>query len=189
MALSKPDAELQLGDRPSACPALMTALESEVRDPRTWETQYQMVMALGESGCAPALDWLVDVASSLDDPLMLAVGVGDAVVRLSILVGTTEDALRWALGLGKWSVLDGALRALAMTRTVPAAETIDQILAHLATLNDQDGLRFWAAVGAVDWPGDAARHALAAWAKLPRQDVAEAAQLSLAGGYRQHKPL
>ena len=206
MALSKPDAVLQLGDRssskrraaakalrllrdPSASSALMAALESEVRDARTWETQYQMVMALGESGYVPARDWLVEFASSLGDPFMLAVGIGDAVVRLSILAGTTEDALRWAMGSGRWSILDGALRALAMTRTVPTAETVDRILAHLATLNAEDGLRFWAAVGAVDWPGDAARHVLAEWAALSRQDVTEAAQISLSGGYRKRHPL
>ncbi|MEV6973227.1 hypothetical protein [Kitasatospora sp. NPDC093806] len=40
---------------PAAGPPLLEALEREVRDSRTWETQYQMVMALGMCGHRPAL--------------------------------------------------------------------------------------------------------------------------------------
>lgn len=38
----------------------------------------QMVMALAECRYMPALEWLQDFASDLDDPSMLGVGVGDA---------------------------------------------------------------------------------------------------------------
>lgn len=100
----------------SAGPALFAALQAEVPDPRTWETQYQMVMAVGECNYKPALPWLMEFAQSLDDPLMLAVGVGDAVTRLS---DDRDAAVEWALHVGNWSLLDGVLRALAMTRSVP----------------------------------------------------------------------
>jgi HEAT repeat protein len=41
-----------------AGPALLAALERELQDARTWETQYQMVMALGECGHRAALPFL-----------------------------------------------------------------------------------------------------------------------------------
>jgi len=42
----------------SAGSLLLTALQREMQDPRTWETQYQMIMALGACGCPPALPYL-----------------------------------------------------------------------------------------------------------------------------------
>ncbi|MET9364281.1 HEAT repeat domain-containing protein [Streptomyces sp. NPDC006632] len=47
----------KLGD-PSAGPALLDALRSEVRDTRTWETQYQVTMALGTCGSPSDLSYL-----------------------------------------------------------------------------------------------------------------------------------
>src|SRR5713226_6405780 len=43
----------KLGD-PIAGPALLDALKQELPDARTWETQYQMVMALAHCGCTEA---------------------------------------------------------------------------------------------------------------------------------------
>ncbi|MEE8625083.1 MAG: HEAT repeat domain-containing protein [Acidiferrobacterales bacterium] len=57
--------------------ALLDALQKEVRDPRTWETQYQMVMAIGESGYTDALPFLCELASGCDDESMVGVGLGD----------------------------------------------------------------------------------------------------------------
>ncbi|MEU8670022.1 HEAT repeat domain-containing protein [Streptomyces anulatus] len=50
----------RLGD-PSAGPALLEALKNEVRDSRTWETQYQMTMALGTCGSPSDLSYLRDL--------------------------------------------------------------------------------------------------------------------------------
>ncbi len=161
----------------------MDALRAEVRHPRTWETQYQMVMALAECRFGPALDWLIAFAGPLDGPSMLAVGVADAVVRLSTITDRTDEAVEWALRSGRSSIAEGALRALAMTRVVTSTGVIDHVLAYLRPLPSDDGRRFWAAVASVDWLGDATRLALEEWALLPRADVADAARLSLAGCY------
>lgn len=206
MALSAAEAVRQLKDRsspkrraaakalrrlkdPSAGPDLLEALKTETRDPRTWETQYQMVMALAECSFVPARGWLMEFATGLDDPSMLTTGVGDAVVRLSFVSGMTDDGLAWALRSKKGSIVDGALRALAMTGAVPDATLIDEILVYLAPLPAEDGGRFWAAVAAVDWPGHAVRSALTKWASLSRADVADAARLSLGGTHAKHTPL
>ena len=167
----------------------MDALANEVMDDRTWETQYQMVMALAECGYTPALEWLRDFARSLDDPLMLVVGVGDAVVRLSILVGATDAAIRWALATGSASIADGAFRALAVTRTVPGAAVISDIFDYLRPLHAEDQRRFWVATAAVDWKGADVESVLQSWTSLPRDDVAEAARASLAGEYKRRRPL
>ena len=45
-----------------AGPSILAALESELKDIRTWETQYQMIMAIGECGYKPALPFLSELA-------------------------------------------------------------------------------------------------------------------------------
>lgn len=148
-----------------------------------------MVMALAECRYTPALEWLRDFGRTLDDPLMLAVGVGDAVVRLSIVAGATDSAVRSALATGSVSIANGAFRALAVTRTVPGAGVISDILDYLRPLQSQDERRYWVAVAAVDWRGADVGDALRSWASLPRADVADAARASLAGEYKRPRPL
>lgn len=167
----------------------MEALAREVKDERTWETQYQMVMALAECHYMPALEWLRQFAGTLDDPLMLAVGVGDAVVRLGTLAGESDASVRWAIATRNTSIADGAFRALAMTGAVPGADVVREILTYLAPLQAQDGQRFWVATAAVDWEGESVKAALRAWSSLPRSDVADAARASLMGEHRRYRPL
>lgn len=84
------------------------------------------------------------------------------------------------------SILDGVLRGLATSRRVPTPDLIERILNRLSPLGDQDGLRFWAAVAAADWPGPRAASALEEWTRLPRADVAEAAESSKRQEYVRH---
>jgi HEAT repeat protein len=42
--------------------SILSALEAELKDVRTWETQYQMIMAIGECGYKPALPFLNELA-------------------------------------------------------------------------------------------------------------------------------
>ena len=71
----------KLGDI-AAGPELLQALRKEVDDPRTWETQYQLVMALGECRYREALQFLVEMAAKPLEATMIYVGLGDAIVRL-----------------------------------------------------------------------------------------------------------
>jgi len=167
----------------------MDALVKEVKDERTWETQYQMVMALAECRYMPALRWLRDFAATLDDPSMLGVGIGDAVVRLGTLAGEIDATVGWAIATCNTSVADGAFRALAMTGAVPGDDVVHEILTYLGPLEAQDGRRFWVATAAVDWQGEPVKDALRAWLSLPRQDVADAARASLIGEHRRRNPL
>ncbi|MEW1547972.1 HEAT repeat domain-containing protein [Streptomyces tsukubensis] len=84
---------------PVAGPALLEALEREVRNPRTWETQYEIVMALGTCGHRPGLDVLRELARRPFDADAVYAALGYSIVRLS----TTEDvadSLKSCLGSG-----------------------------------------------------------------------------------------
>ena len=65
-----------------AAPAVRTALAQEVRDPRTWETQYQMIMALGATGDEADVQVLKALALDEREATMVNMALGDALVRL-----------------------------------------------------------------------------------------------------------
>ncbi|MCU7820099.1 HEAT repeat domain-containing protein [Kitasatospora sp. DSM 101779] len=205
MALTLDEAVEQLGHRfspkrrsaatrlrrladPVAGPALTEALEREVRDSRAWETQYQMVMALGMCGHRPVLGLLRNLAQRPFEATMVYTALGDAIVRLSAPEGTPES-LRWCLDSGTQMLADGALRAVAMQRLCLDTATIDHVLDFLEPLDPHDGLRFWAAAAAAGRPGSQVTRFLHECAAGPRSDVATAAASSLQGKYRTYTPL
>nr|CAA9216330.1 hypothetical protein AVDCRST_MAG63-247 [uncultured Armatimonadetes bacterium] len=174
---------------PSAGPALLEALQKEVQDPRTWETQYQMVMALGECGYAPALPYLQELASHPFDATMVYVAIGDALVRLGREHENDASPVLRLMETGNDTLIDGAFRAVAMLRMRPATEAVREILRFVTPRDSSDGLRFWIAAAAAGWEGEEVAKFLRACVKGARPDVREAAAASLQGKYLKWNPL
>ncbi|MFC6593297.1 HEAT repeat domain-containing protein [Kitasatospora paranensis] len=205
MALTLDEAVAQLGHRlspkrrsaaarlrrladPAAGPSLLDALQREVRDTRTWETQYQMVMALGACGHRPALGLIRELAQRPFEATMVYVALGDAIIRLSTPQDTAHP-LRWCLEAGTPMLADGALRAVAMQRLPLDTATIDYVLDFLDPLAPHDGARFRAAAAAAGWTGSRVGEFLQGCAAGPRADVAGAAASSLQGKYQTYSVL
>jgi hypothetical protein len=174
----------------AAGPALLEALRREVRDPRTWETQYQLVMALGECDHRAASPFLAELALRPIEATMIYVALGDALVRLS---GGAEEMARAAVRILKDSthdmLKDGALRALAMVRVVPDAEVIREIVAFVRARPLEDPRRFWVVAAAAGWKGPEVDEFLTECLSSPRRDVRDAAASSKQGRYGKWKPL
>ncbi|WP_329275132.1 HEAT repeat domain-containing protein [Streptomyces sp. NBC_00691] len=173
----------------TAGPSLLRALRREVLDPRTWETQYEMVMALGACDHRPAVPFLSELAQRPMEHTSVYAALGDSIVRLRGAEEGVSAPVRWCLSLGTPQLTDGALRAVAMLRAVPDPETVDLVLDRLVPLRPHDGLRFWAAAAAAGWPGERVRAFLESCAAGPRTDVADAAATSLEGTYQTYRPL
>ncbi|CAM5418842.1 HEAT repeat domain-containing protein [Streptomyces aurantiogriseus] len=177
-----------LADEAAGSP-LLRALQREMQDLGAWETQYQLIMAIGACGYQPAVPYLSELTQHRTEVPMVHTAVGDAIVRLRAPVEGIAVPLRWCLDSGNPSLADGALRAVAMQRAVPDPATIDHILDFLIPLDAHDGLRFWPAAAAAGWPGNRVRAFLENCAAGPRPDIAEAAASSLKGKYRTYRPL
>ena len=74
-----------------AGPALLAALKNELKDKRTWETQYQMIMALGESGYTESLEFLIQLAGQEFEATMVYVAIGDSIIRLQNTFSSSQD--------------------------------------------------------------------------------------------------
>ena len=64
-----------------AGPYLLKALQNELKDTRTWETQYQLIMAIGECEYKKALSFIKEISKRDFDATMVYMAIGDAIVR------------------------------------------------------------------------------------------------------------
>lgn len=177
--------KLRAAGQPSLAPALRDALREEVKDRRTWETQYQLVMALAACGTSDEARQVVEALFSLDLEPMVHLAAGDAAVRLhwdidaAVLAALQSDSLARA---------EGAIRALAMTRSVPSDEVVRSVIAFAAAPNHQQ-VRFWVAAAAAGWPPNLVKDFLETCLADASADTRRAAQASLNGRYLRWNPL
>ena len=178
----------KLGD-PFAGPALLHALKRELLDKRTWETQYQMVMALGHCGYKEAIPLLHILAYERIENTMVLVAVGDAYIRL---VCASEDDSKPLFDIFAIrhdnALLDGALRAVAMLRMKfgddCASRIIDAVVAR-----KQESLWFWAAAACPGWSGAAVGAFLDQCLQSDREDIKTAASAAKLKKYLKWNPL
>lgn len=174
----------------AAGPALLAALRREVTKRRTWETQYQIIMALGVCGYVSALPLLNSIATTgnLAAPSAYT-GLGDAIVRLGRKFDDDASPICWCLELGNDFLLDGAFRAMAMLRMIPDDDEIGRIIDFVQRRDPNDMLRFWPVVAAAGWRGEVVHGFLVECAAGPRRDTAEAATSALSGEYGHYRVL
>lgn len=172
----------------SAGPYLLSALRKEVEDPRTWETQYQLVMAIGECQYVDALPFLKDFVVRPLEATMIYVGLGDALVRLQIQSLEDGAPIIELMRSGNDMLIDGAFRGMAILKIVPSEEQIDQILCFVSALPLDHYNRFWPLAAAPGWKGENVAAFIAECAQSPRADIREAAKLAENQKYRKWNP-
>jgi hypothetical protein len=179
----------KLGSR-AAGPALLDALKSELKDPRTWETQYQMIMALGHSGTTEAIPLLEILAHEpFVGRTMVLVAIGDALVRLSRSSDTDAGPVLKLLSIANvGSLHDGALRAVAMLRMrFDDAETREIIRAVDAA--EVESRKFWLIAACPGWSGSEVDRFVERCLSSTRADVREAAADAKLKKYHNWRPL
>jgi len=174
---------------PAAGPALLESLQVEATDPQTWETQYQMVMALGACHHTRAVAFLEQLVLEQTAYTMLGVALGDALVRIEWTTIGSLTAIDRLMRSKAPAVIDGSFRALAILRLVPDEGLIGRIFDRVETLDPSDHLRFWVAAAAAGWSGPRVVAYLNACLASPRKEIAEVAAASLLGKYTNHRVL
>ncbi|MFL5367612.1 MAG: hypothetical protein ACJ78V_04785 [Myxococcales bacterium] len=158
---------------------ILAAAMKEIRDPRTWETQYQMMMALGACGYQPALPVLRRLKYP-ELPHMVVCAIGDSILRLwSTTVGTTRP-LRWVLSRSCDPLLEGALRAVAMER-LPVAKRVASDMLRRTREAGFEASRAWAAAAVMEWDLPQKKAFLKWCVEHGPYEAAYAAQASLDG--------
>jgi hypothetical protein len=180
---------------PAAGPALLQALRDEVTDTRTWETQYQMIMALGACRYVPAVPFLQELAGRGFEATMVYVAIGDALVRLAATEDSMWKTLMDLVRTGNEGLAYGACQAMAVLRLVPPRAIIEQLLefANRFPLDESEAInqRFWIAAAAPGWLDHcpAVRPFLDVCATSKNSQLKLAAEAALQGKYRKWSPL
>ncbi|TLU64624.1 HEAT repeat domain-containing protein [Thalassotalea litorea] len=168
---------------------LLDALEKEIKDERTWETQYQIIMALGESSYTKALPFLMRLSDKRFEATMIYMALGDAIVRLSKQHENDASPALNLLESGNEMLADGALRAIAMLRMQPNREQTSAIIEFVSSFGLNEGIRFWVIAAAPGWEGDDVKHFLEQCKNSSREEFKDAADLALKKKYRKWQPL
>ena len=169
--------------------ALLTALEREFKDKRTWETQYQMIMAIGECVYKPALPFLNEIKIQTFEATMVYVAIGDAIVRLSSENKTDVSSVIDLLKLDNPMLSDGALRAMAMLKMVPSDSEIDNIIQYVSNSSVNEGIHFWVIAAAPGWSSQTVEDYLNLCGQSEREEVTNAVELARKGKYKKWNPL
>lgn len=180
---------------PAAGPPLLQALGDEVPDTRTWETQYQLIMALGACRYTPAAPFLHELAGRRFDATMVYVAIGDALVRLAAPEDGACTTLMNLVRTGNEGLAYGACQAMAMLRLIPPRAIIENLVefASRFPLDESQGInqRLWIAAAAPGWLEHSAaiRPFLEVCATSKNSQVKLAADSALQGKYRKWTPL
>jgi len=172
---------------PSAGPPLLAALEKEILDVRTWETQYQMIMAIAESGYTPAIPLLRRISDQPVEPMVLT-AIGDALVRMERAYPEDPRPILDLLATSNLALVEGGLRAVAILHLKLPEETIRRIL-DFASQPEHVQVRFWVAAAAPGWDGAAVDEFLRSCMTADLDDTRKAAEAALRKIYLRWSPL
>lgn len=171
--------------------AIFEALKKELEDKRTWETQYQIIMALGESGYSDSIKFLLELSENDFDSTILYIAIGHAITTLE----TTNSKIQTPSSLIKWletsqiELANGGLQSLAMHRTIPTDEFIKCTL-KLTSLPDNKELQFWTAAASAGWASSLTKLFLEKVIDSNHnEDTKKAAKAALKGKYLKWYPL
>jgi hypothetical protein len=169
--------------------ALLEALKKEVQDTRTWETQYQMIMALGECGYRNALPYLCELSSWKIEATMIYMALGDAIVRLGEEYEDDPKPILRIMKSGNEMLIDGAFRAMAMLHLKLDPKSVRKIIDYASKLGVNDSRRFWVAAAAAGWSGEHVKEFLESSSESTHDYVRYAAKASLEKKYQKYNPL
>lgn len=165
--------------------ALLAALENELKNKRTWETQYQMIMALGESGYTESLGFLTQLAKQESEATMVYMAIGDAVTRLTY---QKEGNINFVIDLLNSKpeqplFIDGLIRAIAIAKLAPPQDNIDKLILYGNKSDIGDNHKAWIATAAAGWSGDKVINFLNNCLNSKNEQLKKAAQAALAKKY------
>ena len=177
-----------------AGPSLLAALQNELRDQRTWETQYQMIMALGQCQHTEATEFL-EALSQEGRIESVQTAIGDALFRLS---GGASGDLRKAVDFidrGDPELIHGAFQAMAMERVIPTDdEQAHRIVDYGCSLKlgQNDWAVIWLLRAIPGWPTSLVEPLLSHWSQVDfeaQQQIHGAVEFAQKQKYSKWSPL
>lgn len=161
------------------CSYLKESLLNEVNIPKTWETLYHIIMAIGESNCSSCLSKLYYILHHHSLVPMVRIAIADSITRIEM----SDNFLEKAFNQRDIDLVNGALRAHAMEHLkLSNNHLIDNLIDFL--LHQKDELSFfWLIAAAPGCTSDALSSYIKEWSHSDNVDISTAAQAALKHKY------
>jgi hypothetical protein len=170
--------KLRIHHLKEACESLLDSLKLELKNKNTWETQYQMVMAIGESQCDSAKKELYHLLNNNTMEPMVKLAFADAITRIE----NNSGFLTFALNLKDIDLIQGALRGMTFKKIPLPNQILDELINF--TLSFKDNLTcFWIAASAPNCESMKLKSLLEEWSFSTNKDLSKAATESLKNKY------
>jgi hypothetical protein len=165
---------------------LWNAYQKERLDKRTWETQRDMIDALGRLGVREAASdlWLICERNEKHDAITQA--AARAWVRITRVDPSDVGPVLRLLEFAKFSVAFGAFEVLGGDRVLVDNKTAAILLRHAARFSYVEGCgdpRFGIAIAAAGWPAEQVRPFLEECMRSPCSGLVHAAESALKRKY------
>jgi len=168
---------------------ILAALQEEMKNSKTWETQYHMIMALSDCSYIEGLPYLYELAHDQIFVPMVNIAIGDAITNLEHVKDGHVKKLKYWITHEQNDYLEGAIRAIAMNKTVPSHKTTKTLIEYVKN-SENDGLIFWLVAACPGWPQDQTSDFLkSCLLDGSTDDIKKAAEAALIKKYLKWKPL
>lgn len=143
------------------CLPLMTALEEQIKNPKTWQTQCDLIKAIGIAGCSEALPRLKELMSKEYESTILYSELAFSILLLENLASRNIDFLFQAFKKRNISQIAGACAAILYRKIIPNEDEISKILSEVVTYTENEGRiitpRCYIASVAYLWPASSVK--------------------------------
>lgn len=168
---------------------LLEALIKEVDTPKTWETQYHIIMALAECNYEESLPMIREITFDNNLEPMVYIALGDAMIRLTTDGESRRVAILNLLKTKNLWLLEGGLRATAMLRLYFDEYTTKEIISYISTFPVDHHLRFWTAAACAGWNQEITAPFLNECLSSANREIQKASAASLKREYLKWSPL
>ena len=178
----------QLGDQ------LYNAYKKECKDKRTWETQTEMILALGRIDYKKALPDIKEIVDKNEPHDMITIAAARSYVRLKRKDLSDVEPIIDLLQFGNLSVLNGAMDILTFDDMSPSEEEIKKIIFIMDSKKEEE-----IAIRGLGDPRESLISAMRNWKDLSSQnylnrfiesknkDLKRCVELALAGKKSQYE--
>jgi len=186
--------KIRTSGNPEAGPILLAALQKELGDQRTWETQYQMIMALGHCLHFKANDFL-EALSHEGRIESVQSAIGDTLFRLSDGLEGDMGKVEEFIERNDPELIQGAFQAMAVQRIVPVSENSARRIVDYGCslkLGENDWAVIWLLRAVPGWPSHLIEPLLTHWGRVDfreQQQIHTAVQFARETKYCKWSPL
>lgn len=164
---------------------LLEALSSLMLKPKSWQTQSQLIRAIGITGSTKAIPYMKELALLDFVSAILYRDLGFAICLLEDIHSGKLDYLKSTLSSGNELLMAGACSALLYSKSIPCDKDIIEIIKAISNMETNEGQiitpRCYVAAVAYLWPASLTKPFLELCTRSNWSGLVEIAKSSLHG--------